>query len=352
MRVAETLRAVLDLTSFGYSELLIDVVMKRARGAIETEARKAPSVLLVGLGNPGPQYEHTRHNAGRLLIERLVASQPAMFTEWSTLDGARMSFGKLGGVDVCAALPLSFMNVSGRPVQRLCARWSVKPDAVLIAHDDIDLAVGRCKIKAGGSTGGHRGLDSCAACLHDAAFWRLRIGVGRPLFAGDVPEFVLDTIPEADMAVLGTLFDKLATHSEQLPQALTDEAVRSRLLNDLSRLDTAVSRKTLKPRGESSVAADCGGHTGGGGHTGSGSHTGGGSGGDDKVDGFDSGTVDGPSTATISIDGPSAVAIPCSAEEGADEVPAAKKQQSFGASSLAEALPTGSHEAERSKDAA
>jgi peptidyl-tRNA hydrolase, PTH1 family len=153
--------------------------------------------LVVGLGNPGPRYQATRHNIGARVVERLaerlgtrlrkVRFLPVEVGE-TTLDGRR----------VLLARPQTFMNVSGPPVRSLAKRRHIEADHVVVCHDEIDLAFGALKVKAGGSTAGHQGLNSLARALRSNEFHRVRLGVGRPPGRKDPADHVLDPFSKAE----------------------------------------------------------------------------------------------------------------------------------------------------------
>ena len=165
-----------------------------------------------------------------MLIHRIVR-EAGGFGPFRSLDGARVAHGTLGGQSVLAVLPSSFMNLSGRCVGSLARRYGLTSPSVCVLHDDLDLAIGRNKVKRGGSSGGHRGIDSCAACLGDANFWRLRIGIGRPPDKSQVCDFVLEPFRAEEAKALAKSFDAWVAHADALPAALADPAALSRLLN-------------------------------------------------------------------------------------------------------------------------
>jgi len=127
------------------------------------------------------------------------------------------------------------MNLSGRCIARLASRYDLAPAQVLIVHDDLDLAVGRVKLKQGGSDGGHNGLRSTTSALRSDGYWRLRVGIGRPACKADVAQYVLDTFHRADQEAMRPMIASIVEHAGELPAALEDAAARSRLLNALSR---------------------------------------------------------------------------------------------------------------------
>ena len=218
------LRAVVDVATCGMAERLLAGLKQRGAalfGAVSNKrGRTEPvDVLLVGLHNPGSQYAGTRHNAGAMGLERLAAEwEPT--ADWSRQDGASVARGVLGGASVLAVLPDSFMNLSGRSVAALARRHGVPPSSVCVVHDDLDLESGRVKLKIGGSSGGHRGLNSCESSLGDAGFWRLRIGIGRPEDRSRVSEYVLEAFAPDELDTLRGALDRIAALSPTLPRAI------------------------------------------------------------------------------------------------------------------------------------
>ena len=135
--------------------------------------------LIVGLGNPGAEYRNTRHNAGFMVLEKLLASTVfSRFEESHTAD-SRVFSGRFRGRSLMLQMPLTYMNESGRAVGALSRRYGIAPDEILVISDDLDLALGQLRIRKGGSDGGHNGLKSIIAELQSAEFRRLRIGIGR-----------------------------------------------------------------------------------------------------------------------------------------------------------------------------
>ncbi|BCS90012.1 aminoacyl-tRNA hydrolase [Pseudodesulfovibrio sediminis] len=139
---------------------------------------------IIGLGNPGPQYADTRHNIGFMCVDALLAlgqERKSMRLEQIEESGDyalwRMKFA---GAYRLLAKPMTFMNLSGKAVSKICGRHGLKPDDVMIVHDELDLPVGRMKLKKGGGNNGHNGLESIQDRLGTPGFYRLRLGVGRP----------------------------------------------------------------------------------------------------------------------------------------------------------------------------
>ncbi len=134
--------------------------------------------MIAGLGNPGPRYENTPHNAGFLVVDELAARLNARWRSVARLK-ARTASGTIGDARVCLLQPQTFMNESGLAVAAAAAYWNIAPERILVVLDDADLDMGRLRFRGGGGTGGHRGLDSVIRHFGDPSFARLRIGIGR-----------------------------------------------------------------------------------------------------------------------------------------------------------------------------
>lgn len=146
--------------------------------------------LFVGLGNPGPEYEATRHNAGFWWIDALARE----FKVELTLDRgyqARIARVNLHGQALWLMQPQTFMNLSGRPVASLARFFRIAPEEILVAHDELDVVPGQVKLKFGGSHAGHNGLRDIHAQLGSADYWRLRLGIGHPGVKSEVVNWVL-----------------------------------------------------------------------------------------------------------------------------------------------------------------
>ena len=154
--------------------------------------------LIVGLGNPGSEYERTRHNAGQWFVEALARAHGA------TLAPEAKYFGKvarlrIGGEDVRLLVPTTFMNRSGQATAALASFFKIAPEQMLVAHDELDLPPGTVRLKQGGGHGGHNGLRDIVACHgNNADFLRLRIGIGRPPHKDQVTPWVLGKAPAAE----------------------------------------------------------------------------------------------------------------------------------------------------------
>jgi PTH1 family peptidyl-tRNA hydrolase len=136
----------------------------------------APIRLIVGLGNPGAEYEATRHNAGFWLVDELARGELRRETRFNAL-AAKL---RIAGNEVWLLEPQTFMNRSGQSVGALCRFYKINPDEVLVVHDELDLPPGAARLKKGGSSGGHNGLKDITAALGTQDYWRLRIGIGHP----------------------------------------------------------------------------------------------------------------------------------------------------------------------------
>jgi peptidyl-tRNA hydrolase, PTH1 family len=160
--------------------------------------------LLVGLGNPGEQYRHNRHNIGFHVVDAFAGcfGKPAQIEKWQ----ASYAVVSLGGKKVHLIKPLTYMNLSGTTVARFLRFFKVPPHQLVVVHDDLDMHPGRVKLVKGGGSGGHNGIKSLVDCLATGEFYRLKIGIGRPgkgevhpLFP--VERYVLSdfTAPEVDL---------------------------------------------------------------------------------------------------------------------------------------------------------
>src|SRR6185503_17578461 len=159
-------------------------------------------LLVAGLGNPGREYERTRHNAGWMVIDELARRHDGSFR--SKFDG-QLSEVRLDGLRLALLKPETYMNVSGKSISAAGRFFKVEPKSLLIVHDDVDLEAGRLQARAGGGLAGHNGLRSIASALGTQDFLRLRVGVGRP-GRGDrrpVADYVLSPFsPDEDVDAL------------------------------------------------------------------------------------------------------------------------------------------------------
>ena len=171
-------------------------------------ATQEPPRLVVGLGNPGKEYERTRHNVGFMVVDEL-ARRFAM-ENWKNKDSARQAFDSRRRLVLVE--PTSFMNLSGTPVRLISSWYRTPPEAVLVISDDMDLPFGRLRLRPGGGHGGHNGLRSIIATIGDA-FPRLRVGVGRPAY--DTIDHVLSPFSKDESAQLPSVIAAAADGVEQ-----------------------------------------------------------------------------------------------------------------------------------------
>ena len=163
--------------------------------------------LIVGLGNPGPEYDQTRHNAGALFVERLADRERAGLSLDKKYFGLTGKFSHQGR-DIRLLIPTTFMNRSGQAVAALANFFRISPDAILVAHDELDLPPGTAKLKTGGGHGGHNGLRDIIAQLgNQNNFHRLRLGIGHPGHASMVSNFVLGRAPRSEQELLDQSID-------------------------------------------------------------------------------------------------------------------------------------------------
>lgn len=174
------------------------------RGA-DKEDPVAETWLVVGLGNPGPQYEATRHNIGQMVVDELAARRGERFSAHKA--GARVAETWLrpGAAKLILAKPNSFMNVSGGPVSALAKFYRIDPDHVIVVHDELDIPFDTVKLKTGGGHGGHNGVRDVAKALGTPEFPRVRVGIGRPPGRQDPADWVLDPFNQSQRQTLPNL---------------------------------------------------------------------------------------------------------------------------------------------------
>jgi peptidyl-tRNA hydrolase, PTH1 family len=169
--------------------------------------------LVVGLGNPGPEYANTRHNVGFMLLDEL--SRRHRIAIKKPQHGARVGEGEIAGEPVALVKPLTFMNVSGRAVAPLLQRHSLLPDRLVVIYDDADLPLGKIRVRARGSAGGHGGIKSILASIGTAEFPRVRIGIGRS-GRGDLVDHVLGGFRPDERDLLQHAIQRAADAVEQI----------------------------------------------------------------------------------------------------------------------------------------
>lgn len=167
--------------------------------------------LIVGLGNPGPDYEQTRHNAGFWLVDNLANSLPGCRLQRESRFNAMVAKARIAGNEVWLLEPLTYMNRSGQSVGALARFFKINADEVLVVHDELDMLPGTAKLKKGGSSGGHNGLKDIQAALGTQDYWRLRLGIGHPRSLGlqqNVADFVLHRPRREEQTLIEESIDK------------------------------------------------------------------------------------------------------------------------------------------------
>ena len=180
--------------------------------------------LIVGLGNPGREYAHSRHNVGFWCLNRLARRHGIAFSSRGRL--AAVGEGELAGQPVILAKPRTFVNLSGRAVSHLLQRYRLSPQQLLVVYDDLDLPLGRVRLRPSGSHGGHRGMRSIIEAIGSQDFPRIRIGIGRPEVAGEptweseaVVDYVLGPMTADERRILD---EAAATAGEAILCLLSD----------------------------------------------------------------------------------------------------------------------------------
>ncbi|PKV79710.1 aminoacyl-tRNA hydrolase [Nocardia fluminea] len=171
--------------------------------------------LVVGLGNPGPEYERTRHNVGFLVADVLAERVGGRFAVHKK-SGADLLQARLDGRQILIAKPRTYMNLSGRPVAALAKFFSVPVDQVIVVHDELDLPFGTLKLKQGGGEGGHNGLRSISQALTTKEYLRTRIGIGRPPGRQDPADYVLKPFAAPERKEVPVIVEQAADAVELL----------------------------------------------------------------------------------------------------------------------------------------
>lgn len=172
-------------------------------------------LLVIGLGNPGPQYAKTRHNIGFMVADLLADRLGAAFKVHKR-SGAEIVTSTVGQRQVVLAKPRTYMNESGRHVGPLAKFYSVPPAHIIVIHDELDIDFGRIRLKLGGGEGGHNGLRSVANALGTKDFQRVRIGIGRPPGRKDPAAFVLEVFTAAERKEVPAICEQAADATELL----------------------------------------------------------------------------------------------------------------------------------------
>lgn len=165
--------------------------------------------MVTGLGNPGSEYAGTRHNLGFDVVERLLAKLPRGMESAHGCSSAYWH-GRYAGRRLFIQTPLTYMNLSGNAVSALARANGISPSGILVVHDDMDLPVGRMRIRSGGGAAGHNGIKSIMESLGTENFARLRIGIGRKVRGGGMVDYVLSPVTEEERSILDRVTDAAA----------------------------------------------------------------------------------------------------------------------------------------------
>jgi peptidyl-tRNA hydrolase, PTH1 family len=188
-------------------------------------------LLIVGLGNPGPRYQATRHNVGFRVIDELARQCGVPASAFKDRFHGEVASARLPGTgeELLLLRPQTFMNESGRSVQAACTFYKIKPSELIVAHDELDLPFSEVRLKQGGGDGGNRGIRSVTAAL-GPDYVRIRLGIGRPPpdFRGDVADFVLQAFPSAELAAVEQMVTR-ATEAVSLVTSLGLEKAMNRI---------------------------------------------------------------------------------------------------------------------------
>jgi PTH1 family peptidyl-tRNA hydrolase len=184
-----------------------------------------PIKLIVGLGNPGREYEATRHNAGFWWVDELARKHSVSFKAESKFHG-QVARAALHGHEVHLLKPQTFMNVSGRAVGAVAQFYKIEPAQILVVHDELDLPPGSAKLKLGGGHGGHNGLKDIIAHLGTKEFWRMRVGIGHPGERAEVVNYVLNA-PRKEEQVL---IEEAMQHAQEVAPLIIEGKLEAAML--------------------------------------------------------------------------------------------------------------------------
>ena len=181
-----------------------------------------PLRIIVGLGNPGPEHQVTRHNVGFWFVDLLARRHGGEFRDYRKYSGetARVT---IEGQELILLKPTTYMNRSGLSVRQISDFYKIVPDDILVAHDELDLPAGSVRLKHGGGHGGHNGLRDTIAHIGEN-FWRLRLGIGHPGSKADVIDYVLTRAPRVEEDVI---LDAVNTAADAVPLILEQGAERA-----------------------------------------------------------------------------------------------------------------------------
>ncbi|WP_328813216.1 aminoacyl-tRNA hydrolase [Rhodococcus sp. NBC_00297] len=179
--------------------------------------------LVIGLGNPGPQYERTRHNVGAVVVDTLAERMRGSFSSHKRSNSDVLQ-ARLGTRPVVLGKPRSYMNESGGPVANLARFFSVAPADIIVVHDELDVDLGRVRLKVGGGEGGHNGLRSISKSLSTKDYLRVRVGVGRPPGRMDPASYVLKPFAASERDEVAVVLEEAADAVELLLKGSLEDA--------------------------------------------------------------------------------------------------------------------------------
>ena len=181
--------------------------------------------LIVGLGNPGKNYEHTRHNIGQAVVKELGRKNKVVLKKGLFSSSLSAKCG-INGIDCLLAVPLTYMNLSGAAVKALVKKHNIGLEDLIVAFDDLDLELGRVKLKPEGSSGGHKGVESIIGALGTSAFPRIRVGIGRPENNSiEIPDYVLSGFKKNERALAAEAIEKACAAVEYWVELGTEKTM-------------------------------------------------------------------------------------------------------------------------------
>jgi PTH1 family peptidyl-tRNA hydrolase len=211
-----------------------------------------PIRLIVGLGNPGREYERTRHNAGYWWVDAIAAARGCRWAKETKFSGWVARVGE-GEREFWLLKPATYMNESGRSVGAFLRFHRIEPAAMLVVHDELDLAPGTIRLKFGGGTGGHNGLRDIDMVLNTRDFWRLRIGIGHPGHKDMVADYVLHEARREEREAIEPAFDRSLELLPRIARGRLNDATT--WLHTLPKPETADPPKAGASKSESASPA-------------------------------------------------------------------------------------------------
>ena len=181
-----------------------------------------PLRIIVGLGNPGPEHQVTRHNAGFWFVDLLARRHSGEFRDYRKFSGETARIN-IGDQEITLLKPTTYMNRSGLSIRQVSDFFKIVPEEILVAHDELDLPVGSVRLKQGGGHGGHNGLRDTIAHIGEN-FWRLRLGIGHPGNKADVIDYVLTRAPRVEEDLI---LEAVGTAADSMPLLLEQGAERA-----------------------------------------------------------------------------------------------------------------------------